>query len=236
MLSRSAYNLVYKTGEASPQVFYPVRQPGTNIEHLSLFLLQNLIRMKSTLIIAAIAAVARAQEIDWEAYDSVDKPTPVSAPIGGGTETINYDENAAAASVVAEVKSTTDDAPQRRDVLDNHIRINAKRAPCEAQPLGAGPVSSPDTAAAFLSDDVYAAKALAAPVPSGYRQTFSNLAASSSAYGYMGFVTLQSYDTALCASKCNAINGCSAINIYFERDPTVVRTTHLQFQTNHCRG
>jgi hypothetical protein len=28
-------------------------------------------------------------------------------------------------------------------------------------------------------------------------------------------------DTQTCANKCNAINGCMAINIYFERDPTV---------------
>jgi hypothetical protein len=187
--------------------------------------------MKSTLIIAAIAAMARAQDIDWETYDSVDKPTPVSAPVGGGTETINYDENAAAASVIAEVTSTTDNAPQRRDVLGNHLRTHAKRGPCEAQPPGAGPIPSPDTAAAFLSNSVYEATATAAPVPSGYRQTFSNLAASSSAYGYMGYTTLQSYDTALCASKCNAINGCSAINIYFERDPTVVRVNHRQSLT-----
>ncbi|KAI7231232.1 hypothetical protein KC330_g6521 [Hortaea werneckii] len=42
-----------------------------------------------------------------------------------------------------------------------------------------------------------------------------------SAYGYMGYTTLQSYNPQQCANKCNAITGCVAINIYFERGPTV---------------
>lgn len=179
--------------------------------------------MKSTLFTAAIAVVARAQKFDWDAYDSVSKPTPVKVPIGGGTQTIKYDDNAATASVVAEVASTTDDEHQPHNVPGNNIHTNAKRSPCQEQPQGAGLVTLPDTAADFLNNQIYADTALAAPVPSGYSQTFSNLAASSSAYGYMGYTTLSSYDTGLCASKCNAINGCSAFNIYFERDPTVVR-------------
>lgn len=40
-------------------------------------------------------------------------------------------------------------------------------------------------------------------------------------YGYLGFTTLKTYDVASCAAKCNAINGCISINIYYERDPTV---------------
>lgn len=42
-----------------------------------------------------------------------------------------------------------------------------------------------------------------------------------SRYGYLGFTTLTAYDSALCAKKCNAITGCAAFNLYFERDPTV---------------
>ncbi|KAK8119239.1 uncharacterized protein PG998_003865 [Apiospora kogelbergensis] len=165
--------------------------------------------MKSTVIAFALAAVARAQDIDWNAWDSVPKPTPTSAPV------VPYDGDAAAASAAAAVTADLDNAPKRRSI------VNIKRSPCQTQPVGAGPVPSPDTASAFLSYAAFASQASAAPVPSGYTQAFSNIAASSSAYGYMGYTTLQSYDTALCASKCDAISGCSAINIYFERDPTV---------------
>jgi hypothetical protein len=42
-----------------------------------------------------------------------------------------------------------------------------------------------------------------------------------SAHGYLGYTTLQDYDVNTCADKCNAINGCMAINIYYERDPSV---------------
>lgn len=37
----------------------------------------------------------------------------------------------------------------------------------------------------------------------------------------MGFMTMSTYDSAACAAKCNTINGCMAVNIYFERDPSV---------------
>lgn len=40
-----------------------------------------------------------------------------------------------------------------------------------------------------------------------------------SSYGYLGFTNLDSYDSEKCASKCNAISGCAAFNLYFERDP-----------------
>lgn len=183
--------------------------------------------MKTAIIAAALAAVARAQDIDWDSWDSAPKPTPTSAPVGGGSEVVPYDNKAAAASAAADITADLTDAdasPQRlrRNVIaDNGFHANIKRGPCQTQPAGAGPVPSPDTASAFLSYADFASQASAAPVPSGYNLAFSNLAASSSAYGYMGYTTLQTYDTALCAKKCNAITGCSAINIYFERDPTV---------------
>ncbi|KAK8097518.1 hypothetical protein PG984_016657 [Apiospora sp. TS-2023a] len=192
--------------------------------------------MKYAIVATALAAVARAQSIDWDSWDAAPKPTPTSAPIGGGSEVVPYDNKAAAASAAADVvadldataaastATATGTAPQRRRYVtgndDIHVN-NIKRSPCQTQPAGAGPVPSPDTASAFLSNGYFSSQASAAPVPTGYNLAFTNLAASSSAYGYMGYTTLQTYDTALCAKKCNAITGCSAINIYFERDPTM---------------
>ncbi|KAI4733422.1 glycoside hydrolase, partial [Aureobasidium sp. EXF-8845] len=62
--------------------------------------------------------------------------------------------------------------------------------------------------------------ASAAATPSGYTQAFKNLNASNNAYGYLGFTNLASYDSEKCASKCNAISGCAAFNLYYERDPS----------------
>jgi hypothetical protein len=39
-------------------------------------------------------------------------------------------------------------------------------------------------------------------------------------YGYLGFTNLASYSSEKCAAKCNAISGCAAFNLYFERDPS----------------
>ena len=60
-----------------------------------------------------------------------------------------------------------------------------------------------------------------APTPDGYASVFNNLGASLQASNYMGLYTLTSYDTLTCASKCDQASGCSAFNVYLERDPTI---------------
>jgi len=92
---------------------------------------------------------------------------------------------------------------------------------CVPQPSGISHSPSPDTASAFLSDPYFAAQANQAAVPAGYTKIFTNLNASNQAYGYLGYTTLTTYDTQTCANKCSAITGCMAVNIYFERDPSV---------------
>jgi hypothetical protein len=58
-----------------------------------------------------------------------------------------------------------------------------------------------------------------AATPSGYAQTFKDVNASVNANSYMGLYTLQSYDVAACAAKCDATTLCTAFNLYIERDP-----------------
>ena len=60
-----------------------------------------------------------------------------------------------------------------------------------------------------------------APTPDGYSSVFKNAGASLSASNYMGLYTLTSYDVLTCASKCDQASGCSAFNVYLERDPTL---------------
>ena len=173
---------------------------------------------------AALVATAQAQ-IDWAAFDAAPKAAHVLVPIGGGEQIIKYDKVAAAAAAVTQVinklKLTLPPILGNLPIVGGLFPV--KRQSCQPQPLGAGPVPSPDTPEAFLAYADFAAAAADAPVPAGYYQTFSNLNASTSAYGYLGYTTLQAYDTGLCASKCNSVSGCSAFNIYFERDPSVVR-------------
>jgi len=81
------------------------------------------------------------------------------------------------------------------------------------QPVGAGPVSNPDTAAGFLANDYYVTTAQNAGTPANYVKVFTALNAENQAYGYMGYSLLSSYDTSACANQCNQITGCSSFNI-----------------------
>lgn len=92
---------------------------------------------------------------------------------------------------------------------------------CYPQPTGIAHKSSPDTAAAFRADAYYSQAAQSAQTPLGFTSVFNNTGASPNADGYLGFTLLPTYDVQTCAEKCNAIAGCTSVNVYFERDPSV---------------
>ncbi|KAL8915223.1 MAG: hypothetical protein Q9171_000342 [Xanthocarpia ochracea] len=100
-------------------------------------------------------------------------------------------------------------------------RLLRRNGICALQPAGSGPVSSPDTPEAFLSNPAYPALAENAPTPDGYSVVMQNAFASLSASNYMGLRTLKSYDTLGCASLCDQAPGCQAFNMYIERDPSL---------------
>ena len=174
--------------------------------------------MKSALILGALATLGSAlpQEIQWKVVEAAPDPPTVVVPIGATPQTVTYIPDAAASSAAALIFA--DPLPQ---ISEPGVEKRNNGA-CSLQPPGAGPVPSPDTASSFLSYPAFAAAASAAPVPSGYTNTFTNLKASSQAYGYMGYTALSSYSSEDCATACNGRVGCSAFNIFFERDPSIV--------------
>lgn len=176
--------------------------------------------MKSFVILGALAALtsARPQEIQWDVVEAAADPPVVVVPIGATPETIIYDPVAAASAAAALI--VADPLPQVTSPLDDIII--AKRDACSPQPTGAGPVPSLDTASSFLSYAPFAAAASSASTPSKYLNTFTNLKASNSAYGYMGYTALDTYSSEACATECDNRVGCSAFNLFFERDPSVV--------------
>jgi hypothetical protein len=171
--------------------------------------------MRSALILSALAAVTfaipRPQDIDYAPTDDVPDPDPLGPDYSSTIEPVDYDPVAAVASAVAAV----DEAPPSPSPYEK------RSGTCEPQPPGSGPVPVPDTPAAFLADGDFTSYANSAVTPPGYTQSFSNLQGSTGSLGYMGLYTLDSYDVAKCAAKCNAAYPCQAFNIYFERDPTV---------------
>lgn len=84
-----------------------------------------------------------------------------------------------------------------------------------------GPKAYPDTAEAFLSDSTFHASSYYAAEPQGYTVSFKDKQASVSGNTYLGYRTLNSYNTIECAQFCDATYGCGGFNIYYERDPEV---------------
>ncbi|KAF1999922.1 hypothetical protein P154DRAFT_211563 [Amniculicola lignicola CBS 123094] len=101
------------------------------------------------------------------------------------------------------------------------VRQKRDNNTCAVQPKGDGPVPTPDTAEAFVAYKPFSEAAYAATIPKGYVQTFKDLHAASTAQGYLGYTTLESYDTNACAAACTNTYGCSSFNIFFERAPTL---------------
>jgi len=148
--------------------------------------------MRSYIAAAALAAVAQAQDLDWDAILQLTPVPDVSIPVVYATApattatatTISYSSQASAAAVSSALAANPDDSFP----LDSGL---AKRAAsptsCQAQPTGVslGPQATDDSVSAFLAYPSFSATAssAAAAVPSGYVNTFSNLAASNNAYG-----------------------------------------------------
>lgn len=126
--------------------------------------------------------------------------------------------NAAGESDQTAASATTTNTPSKRGV-------NA-RAACAPQATISNFYNvNVDSYSAFVADPTIASIAKSAPTPSGYFNTFTNSAGSSSAYAYLGYAIVNGgktgYDVNWCASKCNAISGCLSFNIFFERDPVL---------------
>lgn len=159
--------------------------------------------MRYSLLPVALAALAAAnpvpQDLDWDAIEALDPiPTP-SIPIvdaAAQATIVAYTASLAVSAVSADIAASGLSSADKRSIQKRGVAA-----------------TSPDTDTGFLADERYADAATSAPTPSGYVQAFSNLQASNNAYGYMGYTVLDTYDTNLCASKCNAIDGCSSFNL-----------------------
>ncbi|KAJ9666778.1 hypothetical protein H2201_003182 [Coniosporium apollinis] len=181
----------------------------------------------------AILALAapQPQDIDIEAVEAAPDPvmiTPaVAIPSQAATGAAAVVE--AAAAIEVSLLKRTDMVCGGEEDPSACIEVETKRdvhvvkrdGDCSKQPVGSGPVPSPDTAAAFISNQDIQDLARSAPTPDGYSLVLSNLDGSLSASVYLGLTTLESYDTLGCQSLYDRTTGCVAFNVYVERDPTL---------------
>ena len=146
----------------------------------------NISNMRSFLI-AASAALTLAlpaplpQGLDLDLISAVPTPANITVPSDATSQNVTYDSASAAADVKDAVLSSDPSIDLSESTSNSTSSTLTKRSACAAQPLGSGPVPSPDTAAAFLAYSSFASKASAAPVPSGYTQAFKNQHASNNA-------------------------------------------------------
>lgn len=177
--------------------------------------------MRSFFSTLGLVALAHSQGFDFDAIDAAPTPATTTPPIGAGATTVVYNSATAIASAAAEISANPVVAKR---LVKNRLPFGKRDGSCSVQPAGAGPVPAPDTSNAFLADSDFSSAANSAQTPSGFVQQFQNLQGSNSAYAYMGYTALDSYNAQACADKCKAISGCNAFNVYFERDPSLVST------------
>lgn len=146
--------------------------------------------MRYSIAAVAFAALAHAQDLDWDVILQATPLPEVTIPVVYATvpsttataTTVPYTSEAAAAAVTSALDANPDDGFP----LNSGIAKRDAATTCQSQPLGYGPVPTPDSASAFLSFSPLASSASNAATPSGYVNTFNNLQASNNAYGYMG--------------------------------------------------
>ncbi|KAK7978785.1 hypothetical protein PG988_006275 [Apiospora saccharicola] len=181
--------------------------------------------MKRCLLVSSCVALAQAQSsFPWDVIDAAPPAEKDTVPIGGQPVSVPYDSDDVEASIVASITSSSPVATVTHSSVPaaaTTLQVVRRDGACATQPAGSGPVPTPDTAASFLAFPDFANAANNAQVPRNYIQTFANLNSANNDYGFLGLINLASYDTQACATACDNTNGCSAINIYFERDPSL---------------
>lgn len=163
-------------------------------------------KLAATAILAG-TAVALPQGFDWAAIeDPTLEPVPsADIPVvsaAASATTLSFEPSAAASSVSSAIQA---------DPTDTSLRLR-KRVDNSA--CGANAPQDGDTAEAFLANTAYPAAASNAPTPAGYTLAYqAQQGSSQGVYGYMGYSVLDTYDTQVCSSRCDAVQGCVSFNI-----------------------
>ncbi|KAF2019366.1 hypothetical protein BU24DRAFT_476374 [Aaosphaeria arxii CBS 175.79] len=167
-----------------------------------------------------VTAAPKPQRINISALKELSTPSVLGPDLAAISATASsYDPSKAASAAAAAI--ATDPVTVQKRTVDIHY---AKRAACEREPGGTGPIPGDGTVNDYLAiDGPLARAALNAPTPSGYTKSFTNLHGSTQQIGYLTFFTMPGtdYDVEGCAARCNSDSYCYAFNIYYERDPAV---------------
>ncbi|KAF4637064.1 hypothetical protein G7Y89_g1024 [Cudoniella acicularis] len=161
---------------------------------------------------ALALAAPKPQDIDFSLVDAAPDADPAAPLTDVTVDTITIIPSTAMVTVVAAVVTDVASA-QKRDFWESlTILILTLNSPDDSDTsfLNYAPFKVASSAAATQSG-----------IPQGYSLAFSNLQASSQTVSYLSLKILSKYDPIVCASYCDQLDGCVALNLYFERDPSL---------------
>ncbi|EMC94201.1 hypothetical protein BAUCODRAFT_74996 [Baudoinia panamericana UAMH 10762] len=164
--------------------------------------------MRSRCLAVVLAALATAQDLDWDAIEDAPRILTPSIPVVNAAvhqSSTAFPSQAAAALASPAVPTTH---VKRVKLFKDSECISVRAAN--------------DTVQSWQSNPAFSAAARNASTPYGYTLAFQdNTASALGVYGYMGSLVLDTYDPLFCAGRCDAVAGCQSFNIYFERDPAI---------------
>lgn len=139
----------------------------------------------SAVIGSVLAAPAPApQDIPFDIAYALPNPS-YTTDLGATAQTVSYNPTTVYSAAIAQITSTNTvtalDTATTVPADASGAQKRAAETACTSQASGYGPVPSPDSPSAFLALNSFASSASAAPVPTGYTQTFQNLQASNNA-------------------------------------------------------
>ncbi|GAB7345790.1 hypothetical protein MBLNU457_4054t2 [Dothideomycetes sp. NU457] len=170
----------------------------------------------TALLVGIASANPLPQGFDWDAIDAVPAVKSADVPIvsaSAAATVSSMEPSAIASSIVAAISA-------KPSVSNTKLKKRVDDSGCAVQP------SSSDTAENFVANPAFGEAATSATTPAGWTETFVNQTGSSQGVmAYMGYSTLDTYDTGACAARCTNTKGCMSFNIYYERDPSVNPTS-----------
>lgn len=168
--------------------------------------------MRADLLFLATTWLSLSNAQGLSADDLASLPDPIiqAVPVGAVEQTVQYDADDAFDDAYNSFSSSS---TRRR-----HIKRGGE---CSVQPVGSGPVTSPDTDTDFLNNPAYSQAATDAVTPIGWSLIFKNQQAAISTSAYMGYKTYTTYDPSACAADCLNMAACQSFNLFYERDPAL---------------
>ncbi|KAH7379512.1 hypothetical protein BKA66DRAFT_466170 [Pyrenochaeta sp. MPI-SDFR-AT-0127] len=169
------------------------------------------IRIAAFALCGIAVAVPNPQTINIEAALAVPTPTILGPKIEDtAVLPVSYDPVAA---VIAVAKAIATSGVETKKL---------KRAACDVQPGGVGPVPGDGSVGAYTNVNGQLRKnARAVSTPTGYKKVFTDKLAATEQIGHLTYKNIDSgkYDVNECAKFCDKEKYCLGFNIYYERDP-----------------